>query len=131
MDTTHIFYLPFGEMTVTPLDFAAITRLSFSWELIPFSSEAYSSVVVQNRWLRDSFGVTAPVKSGFSSLIRYTHLMEKVRLEHSTGRISSEQLARYFLFNIFSAVIFSNALGIDFLQLLPILRDLRSLSKYS
>ena len=77
-------------MTVTPLDFAAITGLSFFGELVPFSSKACSSVVVRNRWLRDLFGVMAPVKSGYSSFIRYTHLMEKVRAEHHTGRVSLE-----------------------------------------
>ena len=46
MDTMHTFHLPLGEMTITPLDFAAITRLSFYREPIPFSSEAYSCIVV-------------------------------------------------------------------------------------
>ena len=71
------------------------------------------------------------MKSGCSSLIRYTHLMEKVRAEDDIGRINSEQLARCFLFYLLSDVIFPNALGIGFVQLLPIWRDLRSLSKYS
>ena len=114
MDTTHTFYLPFGEMIVT-LDFVAITGLSFSREPVPFSSEACSSVVVRNRWLRDSFGVMTPMKSGCSFLIRYTHLVEKVRAEHDTGHFSSEQLAKCFLFYLLSAVIFPNASGIGFL----------------
>ena len=64
MDTTHTFYLPFREMTITPLDFAAITVLSFSREPVPFSSEAYSSAVVRKRWLKDMFRVTTSMKSG-------------------------------------------------------------------
>ena len=47
MDTTHTFHLPFGEMIVTPLDFAAITGLSFSGEPILFSGEACESVVAR------------------------------------------------------------------------------------
>ena len=86
----HMFHLPFGEMTVTPLDFAAITVLKFSREPVLFSSAACSSVVVRNRWLRDSFGITVLMKSGYSSLIRYTYLVEKVRAEHYTGRVSLE-----------------------------------------
>ena len=58
MDTTHIFHLPFREMTITLLDFAAITGLSFSRESIPLSNEAYNSSVVSNVWLRDLFGAT-------------------------------------------------------------------------
>ena len=34
MDTIHTFHLPFREMTVTPLDFAAINGLSFFREPI-------------------------------------------------------------------------------------------------
>ena len=30
MDTTYTFYLSFGEITIIPLDFNAITRLRFS-----------------------------------------------------------------------------------------------------
>ena len=65
MDTIHMFHLPFGEMTIIPLDFAAIIRLSFFGEPVPLSSEVYSSAVVRNVWLKDLFGVTA----GCSSLI--------------------------------------------------------------
>ena len=49
MDTMYTFHLPFREMTVTPFDFAAINGLSFFGEPIPFSSEAYSFVVMRNR----------------------------------------------------------------------------------
>ena len=35
MGTTHSFHFPFGEMTITPLDFVAITRLSFFREPVP------------------------------------------------------------------------------------------------
>ena len=111
------FHLPFREMTVTPLDFVAITGLSFFGELVSFSSNACSFVVVRNRWLRDSFGIMAPVMSYFSSLIRYTHLVEKVRAENDTGHVSSEQLGRCFLFYLLRIVIFLNPLGIVFLQL--------------
>ena len=48
MDTTHSFHLPFREMTITPLDFAAIIGLSFSWEPISLSNEVFSSVVARN-----------------------------------------------------------------------------------
>ena len=42
MDTAHLFHLPFEEMTITPLDFAAATtRLRFFGEPVPMSNEAY------------------------------------------------------------------------------------------
>ena len=57
--------------------------------------------------------------------------MGKVRSGHDAGRVTSEQWARYFLFYLLSAVIFLNASSTGFLQMLPILRNLRDLSKYS
>ena len=59
MDTSHTFHLPFSEMTVTPLDFAAITGLSFSGEPVPFSSEVCESTVARHTWLKDLFSVVA------------------------------------------------------------------------
>ena len=69
MDTTHSFHLPFGEMTITQLDFTAIIGLSFSGEPILMSNEAYGSAVVRNRWLKDLFGATTAVKSGCILLV--------------------------------------------------------------
>ena len=131
MDTTHTFHLPFGKMTVTPLDFAAITGLSFSKEPVPFNGEACESVVARHTWLMGSFGVVASVKSGSSSLLRYTQLVDRARSGYDAGDVSAEQLARCFLFYLLSAVIFPNASGTGFLKLLPVLKDLRSLSRYS
>ena len=57
---------------ITPLDFNAITGLSFSGEPIPLSNEVYSSAVVRNIWLRDLFGATASMKFGYVPLVQYT-----------------------------------------------------------
>ena len=72
MDTTHSFHIPFGEINITPLDFIAITGLSFFGEPIRMSNEAHSFVVVRNRWPEDLFGATTAVKFGCFSLVRYT-----------------------------------------------------------
>lgn len=37
-DTTNTFHFPVGEMTVTPLDFAAITSLRIGGDPIPFDT---------------------------------------------------------------------------------------------
>ena len=121
MDTTHTFYLPFREMIITLLNFAAITGLSFSRELVPLSSEAYSSAMVRKRCLKDIFKATTSVKSGCSSLIRYTELMAKVRSGDDIGHVSLEQLARCFLFYLLKVVIFPNASGTCYLQLLHVM----------
>ena len=69
MDTTHSFHLPFGEITITPLDFATITELSFCREPIFMSNEGYSSTLVRNKWLKDLFRATTDVKSGYILLV--------------------------------------------------------------
>ena len=63
MDTTPLFHLPFGDMTITPLDFTTINGLSFSGESISVSNEAHSSSMLRNRWLKDLFRATVVVKS--------------------------------------------------------------------
>ena len=77
-------------MTITPLDFSAITRLSFSREPIPVSNEAYSSVMVRNIWLKDLFGATSTVKSGCILLVPYMQLIDKVRSVYDAGHVNSE-----------------------------------------
>ena len=90
MDITHSFHLPFREITVTPLDFATITGLSFSGEPVSVSNEAYNFVVVRNKWLKDLFRATAIVKFGCTSLVRDTELMEKVRSGNDASRVTSK-----------------------------------------
>ena len=80
--------------------------------------------------MKDFFGATTTVKSSCMSMVLYLELMEKVRSGHDAGRVTSQQLARYFLFYLLSVVIFLNASSTGFLQLLPICRNLRDLSKY-
>ena len=82
--------LPFGEMTVTPLDFMAITGLTFSGEPVPFSGEACESAVARHTWLKDLFDVTASVKFGCSTLLRYTQLVDRARSGYDAGYVSSE-----------------------------------------
>ena len=120
----------FGEMIITPLDFTIITGLNFFGEPISLSSEAYSSVVVRNVWLKGLFGVTVFVKSGYFSLIRYTKLVTKVRSGYNAGNVSLEKLSRCFLFYLLSAIIFLYASGSGYLQLLLVLRNLKDLLKY-
>ena len=131
MGTTHTFHLPFGDITITPLDFTAITGLSFSGEAVPFSGEAYSSLVVRNRWTKDLFRIVALMKSGCSYLARHIEFIFGVISKYDIGDVSSEQLARCFLFYLLSVIIFLNASRTSFLQLLPVLKYLKKLPKYS
>ena len=81
--------------------------------------------------MKDLFRATAVVKSSCVSLVCYSQLVDKVRSGHNAGHVTSQQLARYFLFYLLSAIIFLNDSSTGFLQLLPVLRNLRDLSKYS
>ena len=57
--------------------------------------------------------------------------MDKVRSGHDASHVTSQQLAQYLFFYLLSAIIFLNDSRTGLLQLLPILRNLRDLSKYS
>ena len=81
--------------------------------------------------MKNLFRATAAVKSSCMSMVLYLELMEKVRSGHDAGRVTSQQLARYFLFYLLSVVILMNTSSTGFLQLLPVCRNLRDLSKYS
>ena len=48
--------------------------------------------MVRNVWLKDLFGVTISIKSDFSSLIRYTQLVDKVRSRYDASHVNSKQL---------------------------------------
>ena len=65
--------------------------------------------------MKDLFRATAVVKSSCISLVCYSQLVDKVRSGHNAGHVTSELLARCFLFYLLSVVIFLNASGIGFL----------------
>ena len=58
-------------------------------------------------------------------------LVDKVRSAYDASCLISKQLARCFLFYLISAVIFPNASGTSYLQLLPVLKNLRDMLRYS
>ena len=132
MDSTHTFHLPFGEMTIAPLDFAAITGLSFSGLPVPFGAAAYyPSASSTDEWAIELFGRKMEKKDGCSSLVRYSKFVDDVHEDFTKGEATSEQLARCFLFYLLSVVVFPNLSHTGALWLLPVLQDLDRLHEYS
>ncbi|KAI8530379.1 hypothetical protein RHMOL_Rhmol11G0053600 [Rhododendron molle] len=67
-DTTNTFHLRFGEMTVTPLDFAAITGLRVGGELIPYDP----SIVLDDVALRWFLGRVPRHSGGVAEYGQFT-----------------------------------------------------------
>ncbi len=67
-DSTNTFHLKFGEMTITPLDFAAITGLRVGGDPIPFDSGWHLDPAAIRHYLGRDVGGGEPV-------VKYTSLV--------------------------------------------------------
>ena len=68
-DTTNSFHFRFGEMTITPLDFAATTGLRVGGEPIPFDSGLYLDRAAVRHFLGREVGDEAMVRCDHLSAI--------------------------------------------------------------
>ncbi|KAI8559656.1 hypothetical protein RHMOL_Rhmol04G0190200 [Rhododendron molle] len=87
-DTTNTFHLRFREMTVTPLDFAAITGLRVGGEPIPYDQ----SLVLEDEALRWFLG-RVPRHSGGASL--FPSRRSRVHLSYLGGLADLRQAGRF------------------------------------
>ncbi|XP_058217451.1 protein MAINTENANCE OF MERISTEMS-like [Rhododendron vialii] len=99
-DTTNTFHFWFGEMTVTPLDFAAITGLRVGGDPIPYDS----SLVLDDAALRWFLG-RVPCHSG--GMAAYGQFVEYWDHEPATDE-EAAQMARAYLLYLFGASLLPN-----------------------
>ncbi|KAH7864252.1 hypothetical protein Vadar_027471 [Vaccinium darrowii] len=121
-DTTNTFHFRFGEMTITPLDFAAITGLRVGGEPIPFDSELYLDHATIEHYLGRRLG-------GIDPGVRYTVLVGF--WDHEPGsEEEARQMARAYLLYLFGASLFPNRQGMVHLGWLPALEDLETAGRF-
>ncbi|KAH7858103.1 hypothetical protein Vadar_020029 [Vaccinium darrowii] len=121
-DTTNTFHFRFGEMTITPLNFAAITGLRVGGEPIPFDSELYLDPVAVEHYLGRRLG-------GIEPGVRYTVLVGF--WDHEPGsEEEARQMARAYLLYLFGASLFPNRQGVVHLGWLPALEDLETAGRF-
>ncbi|KAH7849478.1 hypothetical protein Vadar_018461 [Vaccinium darrowii] len=105
-DTTNTFHFRFGEMTITPLDFAAITGLRVGGEPIPFDSKLYLDTAAVEHYLGRRPG--------------------GIRESEEEAR----QMARAYLLYLFGASLFPNRQGMVHLGWLPALESLETAGRF-
>ncbi len=116
-DTTNSFHFQFGEMTITPLDFAATTGLRVGGDPIPFDSGLYLDRVAVRHFLGR--------EAGDEAVVRCDHL--PVIWDHEPATpAEAAQMARAYLLFLFGTVLFPNRQYTVHLGWLPALADLRT-----
>ncbi|KAH7861341.1 hypothetical protein Vadar_024837 [Vaccinium darrowii] len=121
-DTTNTFHFRFGEMTITPLDFAAIIGLRVGGEPIPFDSELYLDTAAVEHYLGRRPG-------GIEPGVRYTVLVGFWDHEPESEE-EARQMARAYLLYLFGASLFPNRQGVVHLGWLPALESLETAGRF-
>ena len=115
-DTTNTFHLRFAEMTVTPLDFSAITGLRVGGEPVPFDSGLYRDSAAVRHFLGREIG-------DGESMVRCDHL--PALWDHEPESPTEvAQMARAYLLYLFGVSLFPNRRSEVHLGWLPALADL-------
>ena len=123
MDTTHTFHLPFGEMTISPGDFAYLTSIPCEGRLIEFDASLYQPTL-QSAHIHRLLGFMPRVRAG---TVPYGDLRRYWDGRNPTDSREVDQLVRCFLLYMFGCTLFADAACSVDLCLLPPLRDLNSI----
>ncbi|KAI8551106.1 hypothetical protein RHMOL_Rhmol06G0159300 [Rhododendron molle] len=122
-DTTNTFHFSFGELTVTPLDFAAITGLRVGGDPIPFDIATGRQAAFQ----REMLGYELKAEADDA---KYAQLLGFWTERLPTDRVEEEQMARCFLLYLLGASLFPNRRNRVHLSLLPALRDVGEIARF-
>ncbi|KAI8550394.1 hypothetical protein RHMOL_Rhmol06G0102800 [Rhododendron molle] len=121
-DTTNTFHFRFGEMTVTPLDFTAITGLRVGGEPIPYDP----SIDLDDTALEWFLGRVPRHCGGVGKYGQFTKYWD----HEPAGDAEVAQMARAYLLYLFGASLFPNRRSRVHLNYLPGLVDLRQAGRY-
>lgn len=129
-DTTNTLHLSFGEATLTPLDFAAITGIRVGGKLIPYDMKLFKKHSALEYFLG-----RVPKKISDAGTVKYTWFYECFQNDMKTGRVYAtkqefEQLARSFLLYMFGAALFSNKDSRVHLHYLGAMNNLAAVKDY-
>jgi hypothetical protein len=127
-DVTHTFHFKWGEATITPIDYAAITGLSFKGQGIEWK-DGYT-----DRQLEMLLGFSPYPKKGdgmqYADVGREIEKMMQ-RYEARNPEILPEHIARSFIWFALSNTLFGHAEGTALFSLLGSLEDLERVDGYS
>ena len=120
-DTTNTFHFRFGEMTITPLDFAAITGLRVGGDPIPFDSGLFLDRAAVRHFLGRDMGDEPSVRCDHLPAI-WDHEPESAE--------EARQMARAYLLYLFGSALFPGRKSHVHLGLLPALADLEAAGRF-
>ncbi|WCJ42032.1 hypothetical protein M5689_022860 [Euphorbia peplus] len=128
MDSTHSFHFLHGEMTITPLDFSAITGLPFQGEHISFDSKLVCPALA-----KDSIDLLLGFSPSYSGKLQ-TRALEGYWIGRiATGTLLTsleiEQCARCYIWFLLSCTLFPSSSSNCYWQILPVLTDLDKLPR--
>ncbi|XP_056686743.1 uncharacterized protein [Spinacia oleracea] len=121
-DTTNTFHMAWGEITITPFEFAKITGLPFSERNVTFDPE----LTWRSAAARDLLGPVVDLSDDDA------HASVTVIVEAICGvGVSAEQRVRLFLLALVSRVMVPSRNSRVHIRFLSVLRDLRAVSSYN
>ena len=123
-DTTNTFHLPFGEATLTPLDFAAITGIRVGGDPLPLDDDLFRNHDALIHYLG-----RVP-RMNERGIMRYGHLYKDYQGFVCDTEQSFGQLARVFLLYLLGVSLFATKDNRISLRFLPALRDLYRVHTY-
>ncbi|KDP35866.1 hypothetical protein JCGZ_10601 [Jatropha curcas] len=148
-DYTHTFMFGFGEMTLTPVDYAAITGLRFASPVAPLDAR-YQTATLGAQLVRSLLGVTTQTRYTAQGCVLYEVVYrfwaERIRTRLAAwrellvearpaapaySREERDQAARSFLFYIISSQLLCTSQNKGDPAVLVCLRDLGQVGSFS
>lgn len=123
-DTTNTLHLPFGEATMTPLDFAAITGIRVGGSPIPFDVELY-----KNRDALVYFLGQVPEMTE-AGTVRHSWFYQTFKKHTCNTQRDYEHVARAFILHLFGVALFPNKDSRVHLHYLAAMKDLSTVREY-
>ena len=130
-ESTHTFQLPFGEFTVDPVSFAAITGIACAGDPVPLDASLHPLTGDRAEYVETLLGVVPDMKGMHKMKI------DSLRAHYTRDRITAiatgreiDQLVRSFLLYLLGTTLFADAASsLDLVFMMP-LRDLDLVSSF-
>ena len=130
-ESTHTFQLPFGEYTLDPVSFAAITSIACAGEPVPLDASLHPLTGDREDYVRTLLGVVPDMKG------IHTMKIDSLRAYYTRDRVAAatsdqavDQVVRSFLLYLLGTTLFADAASsLDLIFIMP-LRDLDRVSSF-
>lgn len=109
-ETTHTFHLPFGELTLDPVSFAAVTGIACAGDAVPFDASIHLMTPDRVAYIERLLGMVPDMKGTHTiKLDSIRTYYTRARVQAATSDRAIDQVVRAFLVLLFNSpfVIFS------------------------